>query len=74
MSKQSMTISEAAQLAYSVDELLRMGEFNREILFARIARLLQRSPQPTQAQMVELRRQMELTHFHPALVGLQRQS
>lgn len=74
MSKQSMTISEAAQMAYSVEELLRMGEFNREILFSQISRLLKNSPQPTRQQLLDLRASLERTIFHPALVGLQRQS
>ena len=72
MDEQSKTILDAALLAYSMDELDALGPQNRPLLFARVARELETHPQPDASRMLELRRQMELTHFHPALAGLRK--
>ena len=72
MNAQSMTTLDAALLAYSMDELEAMGPNSRQLLGARVARELATNPQPDASRMLELRRRMELTHFHPALAGLRK--
>ena len=72
MSEQSMTTLDAALLAYSQEELNAMDDSSLQMLGARVARELETNPQPDASRMLELRRRMELTHFHPALVGLRR--
>jgi hypothetical protein len=72
MDEQSRAILDAALLAYSMDELDALGPQQRPLLFARVARELETHPQPDAARMLELRRQMELTHFHPAIMAARR--
>ncbi len=64
-----MTTLDADLLAYSMDELQAMGRNSQMLLGARVARELETHPQPDVLRMLELRRQMELTQFHPALVS-----
>ena len=68
MTDEPMTTLDAALLAYSMDELDALGPKQRPLLFARVARELETNPQPDASRMLELRRRMELTHFHPALM------
>lgn len=72
MNDEPMTTLEAVLLAYSMDELDAMDDSSLQMLGARVARELRSHPQPDASRMLELRRQMELTHFHPALAGLQK--
>ena len=69
MSKQSMTTLDAALLAYSMDELDALGPQQRPLLFARLARELETHPQPDAERMREVRRRLEITHFHPAIMA-----
>lgn len=59
-----MAVLDAALLAYSMDELDALGPKQRPLLFARVARELETNPQPDVERMLELRRRMEITHFH----------
>ena len=68
MTDEPMTTLDAALLAYSKDELDALRLKQRPLLFARVARELETNPQPDASRMQELRRRMELTHFHPALM------
>ena len=74
MNEQSMTTLDAALLAYSMDELQALDSGSLQLLAARVERELETNPQPDASRMQELRRRMELTHFHPALAGLRRSS
>ena len=73
MDDTSRAILDAALLTYSKDELRALGPQQRPLLFARISRHLREvNPHPSVSEMRELRRQMEATHFHPALSGFRR--
>ena len=74
MNEQAMTTLDAALMAYSQEELNAMDDSSLQMLGARVARELRTNPQPDALRMQELRRRMELTHFHPALAGLRRSS
>lgn len=69
MTDEPMTTLEAALLAYSMDELEAMGPSLGQLLGARVARELETHPQPDVERMLELRRRMEITHFHPAIMA-----
>ena len=69
MTDEPMSALDAALLAYSMEELDALGAQQRPLLFARVARELEAHPQPDAERMRELRRQMELTHFHPAIMA-----
>lgn len=72
MTDEPMSTLDAALLAYSMDELEAMDDYSLRLLGARVARELERQPQPDASRMQELRRQMELTHFHPAIMAARR--
>ena len=72
MTDEPMTTLDAALLAYSMDELQAMDRSSQMLLGARVARELMAHPQPDASRMQEVRRQMELTHFHPAIMAARR--
>lgn len=72
MTDEPMSAVDAALLAYSREELEAMDDYSLRLLGARVARELRSHPQPDAARMQELRRQMELTHFHPAIMAARR--
>lgn len=72
MTDEPMFAIDAALLAYSREELEAMDDYSLRLLGARVARELEKHPQPDASRMLELRRQMETTHFHPALASLQK--
>lgn len=67
-----MSAVDAALLAYSRKELEAMDDYSLRLLGARVARELETNPQPDASRMLELRRQMELTHFYPAIMAARR--
>lgn len=69
MTDEPMTVLDAALLAYSQDELNAMDNSSLQLLGARVARELETNPQPDVERMLELRRRMEITHFHPAIMA-----
>ena len=68
MTDEPMTTLDAALLAYSKDELQALDSGSLQLLAARVEWELETNPQPDASRMLELRRRMELTHFHPALM------
>lgn len=72
MTDESMTVLDAALLAYSQDELNAMDDSSSQLLGACVARELETHPQPSAERMLELRCRMDLTHFHPAIVAARR--
>lgn len=67
-----MTTLDAALLAYSIDELEAMDSYSLRLLGARAARELDAHPQPDAERMREVRRRLEITHLHPAIMAARR--
>ena len=72
MTDEPMTTLDAALLAYSKDELQALDSGSLQLLAARVERELETNPQPSAERMREVRRRLEITHFHPAIMAARR--
>ncbi len=73
MSERLTNISATALLVYEEDELNRMERDSLTILGAAIGQQMDSLGRKlTRPEMLTLRRQLEMTHLHPAVVSLRR--